>query len=67
MFMVTNVGLQVQWFSHVAQSQYPPHPALLGLRSAIISFVLGEHAEGFRSLSCRLLLIVSLRVWGMLS
>jgi len=32
-----------------------------------VSFVLGEPAEGFGSLSCTFLSIVSLRVWGILS
>jgi len=51
-FMVTNVGPQVQWFSLIAAITHPPTRALSGLREPILSFVLGEPAEGFGSLSC---------------
>jgi len=50
--MVTYVGPQDPWFSPITRSDYPPPQALSGLRAAIISFVLGEPAEGFGSLSC---------------
>jgi len=65
--MVTNVGRLHYWFSLITRSQYPPPRALWGLRAGIISFVLGAPAEGFGSLPCTSLRIVSLRVWSLLS
>jgi len=65
--MVTYVSPQDQLFSPITRSHYPRPRALSDLRAAIISFVLGEPAEGFGSLSCTSLCIVSLRVWGILS
>jgi len=47
-----HVGPQVQWFSLVTAMTHPPPWALLGLREQVLSFVLGEPAEGFGSLSC---------------
>ena len=61
-----HVGPQVQWFSLLTAITHPHPQALSGLREPILSVVLGEPAEGFGSLSCTFLLIISLRVWGVI-
>jgi len=56
------VSPQVQWFSHMRGQIIPFGKPCKALTEAIFSFVLGEPAEGFGSLSSRSLSIVSLHV-----